>query len=66
MPSSVIVLAYHHIATPGNLDLAPTVIDAYPPDFEAQMRYVAGHYNVVSSWIWCGRCARALSCRPAP
>jgi peptidoglycan/xylan/chitin deacetylase (PgdA/CDA1 family) len=50
MPSSVIVLAYHHIATPGNPDLAPTVIDAYPPDFEAQMRYVAGHYNVVSSW----------------
>ena len=50
MPSSVIVLAYHHIATPGNPDLAPTVIDAYPPDFEAQMRYVAAHYNVISSW----------------
>lgn len=50
MPSSVIVLAYHHIATPGNPDLAPTVIDAYPADFEAQMRYVAAHYNVISSW----------------
>jgi peptidoglycan/xylan/chitin deacetylase (PgdA/CDA1 family) len=50
MPSSVIVLAYHHIATPGNLDLAPTVIDAYPADFEAQMRHVAAHYNVISSW----------------
>lgn len=50
MPSSVIVLAYHHIATLGNLDFAPTVIDAYPPDFEEQMRYVAAHYNVISSW----------------
>lgn len=50
MPSSVIILAYHHIANPGNPDLAPTVIDAYPPDFEEQMRYVAAHYNVISSW----------------
>lgn len=50
MPSSVIVLAYHHVATPGNLDLAPTVIDAYPTDFEAQMRYVVAHYNVIASW----------------
>ena len=50
MSSSVIVLVYHHIALPGNLDLAPTVIDAYPPDFEEQMRYVAAHYNVISSW----------------
>ena len=49
MSSSVIVLAYHHIALPGNLDLAPTVIDAYPSDFEEQMRYVAAHYNVISS-----------------
>ncbi len=49
MSSSVIILAYHHIANPGNPDLAPTVIDAYPPDFEEQMRHVAAHYNVISS-----------------
>jgi peptidoglycan/xylan/chitin deacetylase (PgdA/CDA1 family) len=46
----VTVLAYHRIETPDNPDLAPTVIDAYPSDFEAQMRYVAARYNVISSW----------------
>lgn len=49
-PSTVTVLAYHRIASPGNPDLSPTVIDAYPADFEAQMRFVARRYNVVSSW----------------
>ena len=44
------MLAYHRVEQPGTLDLAPTVIDAYPADFEAQMRYISGHYNVVSSW----------------
>jgi peptidoglycan/xylan/chitin deacetylase (PgdA/CDA1 family) len=49
--SSVTVLAYHRIATPASQpELAPTLIDAYPADFEAQMRYLAARYNVVSSW----------------
>jgi len=46
--SSVTVLAYHRIAPPGGRDLSPALIDAYPADFEAQMRYVAKNYNVVS------------------
>ena len=49
-PSTVTVLTYHRIAPPENTDLSPALIDAYPADFEAQMRYVAGRYNVVSSW----------------
>jgi peptidoglycan/xylan/chitin deacetylase (PgdA/CDA1 family) len=49
-PSTVTVLAYHRIAPPENTDLSPALIDAYPADFAAQMRYVAGRYNVVSSW----------------
>ncbi len=49
-PSTVTALAYHRIQNPGDPDLSPTVIDAYPADFEAQMRYVAAHYNVISSW----------------
>jgi peptidoglycan/xylan/chitin deacetylase (PgdA/CDA1 family) len=49
-PPAVTVLAYHRIATPDNGSLAPTLIDAYPSDFEAQMRYVAQRYNVISSW----------------
>ncbi|MEO8288307.1 MAG: polysaccharide deacetylase family protein [Chloroflexota bacterium] len=48
--STVTILTYHRIADAGSRDLAPTLIDAYPADFEAQMRYLAGHYNVVSSW----------------
>jgi peptidoglycan/xylan/chitin deacetylase (PgdA/CDA1 family) len=44
------ILAYHRIATPGSRDLSPALIDAYPADFEAQMRYVAEHYSVLSSW----------------
>ena len=48
-PSTFTVLTYHRIATPGSRDLSPELIDAYPVDFEAQMRYVAGHYHVVSS-----------------
>ncbi|HYO50947.1 MAG TPA: polysaccharide deacetylase family protein, partial [Chloroflexia bacterium] len=48
--SRVTVLAYHRVATPGNSDLSPALIDAYPAEFEAQMRYVAARYNVVSSW----------------
>ena len=49
-PSTVTVLAYHRIALPEQADLTPTLIDAYPADFAAQMRYVANRYNVVSSW----------------
>src|SRR5215210_6210852 len=49
-PSTVTILAYHRIALPGGTDLAPTLIDAYPADFEAQMRYVAAHYRVVPAW----------------
>jgi peptidoglycan/xylan/chitin deacetylase (PgdA/CDA1 family) len=48
--SRVTVLAYHRVAAPGNSDLSPALIDAYPAEFEAQMRYVAARYNVVSSW----------------
>lgn len=49
--SSVTVLAYHRIATPASSpELAPSLIDAYPADFEAQMRYLKEQYNVVSSW----------------
>lgn len=44
------MLAYHRVAAPGNSDLSPALIDAYPSEFEAQMRYVAARYNVVSSW----------------
>lgn len=48
--STVTILAYHRIAEQGSRDLSPTLIDAYPPAFEAQMRYLASHYNVISSW----------------
>lgn len=48
--SSVTVLSYHRIALPGeNSDLADSLIDAYPADFEAQMHHLAAHYRVVSS-----------------
>jgi peptidoglycan/xylan/chitin deacetylase (PgdA/CDA1 family) len=51
MPSSSFtILTYHRIATPGGSELSPTLIDAYPPDFEAQMRFVAQHYSVISFW----------------
>ena len=51
MRSSVTILAYHRIATPGDQpELAPTLIDAFPVAFEAQMRYLAARYNVISSW----------------
>ncbi len=50
MESTVTLIAYHRIAPPGNLDLADSLIDAYPSDFEEQMRYVAEHYTVVSAW----------------
>lgn len=49
-PSTVTVLAYHRIEQPGDPNFAPTLIDAYPADFEAQVRYIASRYNVVSSW----------------
>ena len=47
----VTVLAYHRIDTPGNpstRDLSPSLIDAYPAEFEAQMRWLASRYNVIS------------------
>lgn len=48
---AVTVLAYHRIASVDESgELAPSLIDASPADFEAQMRYVAGHYNVISAW----------------
>ncbi len=46
-------LAYHRIDTPDNTanrDLSPALIDAYPDEFEAQMRWIAGRYNVISGW----------------
>ena len=54
--SRVTVLAYHRVELPTRQGLAPTVIDAYPSEFEEQMRYVASHYNVVGS----GDVVRAL------
>jgi peptidoglycan/xylan/chitin deacetylase (PgdA/CDA1 family) len=48
--SSFNILAYHRVTAPGSRDLSSTLIDAYPEDFEEQMRYLARHYNVVSSW----------------
>ncbi len=50
MESTVTLVAYHRIADPGNPDLADTLIDAYPPDFEVQMRYLADHYTVIPAW----------------
>lgn len=50
MESTVTLVAYHRIATPGNPDLADALIDAYPSDFEEQMRYLTEHYSVVSAW----------------
>ncbi len=50
MESTVTLIAYHRIALPGNLDLADSLIDAYPNDFEEQLRYLAEHYTVVSAW----------------
>ncbi|MEA2574473.1 MAG: hypothetical protein QOH93_1771 [Chloroflexia bacterium] len=48
--SSFTVLSYHRIAEPGCPDLADSLIDASPAAFEEQMRYVASHFNVISSW----------------
>ena len=48
--SSFTVLSYHRIAEPGCPDLADSLIDASPAAFEEQMRHVAAHYNVISSW----------------
>jgi peptidoglycan/xylan/chitin deacetylase (PgdA/CDA1 family) len=50
MPAGFTVLSYHRITEPGCPDLADSLIDASPAAFEEQMRYVASHYNVVSSW----------------
>jgi peptidoglycan/xylan/chitin deacetylase (PgdA/CDA1 family) len=49
-PATVTIVVYHRISLPDNPDLAPALIDAYPADFEAQMRYLATHYRVVSGW----------------
>jgi peptidoglycan/xylan/chitin deacetylase (PgdA/CDA1 family) len=49
----VTVLAYHRIDTPGNpatRDLSPALIDAYPAEFEAQMRWLADKFNVIPGW----------------
>jgi peptidoglycan/xylan/chitin deacetylase (PgdA/CDA1 family) len=49
--SKVTVLAYHRIAAPDQpADLSPALITSNPAAFDAQMRYVAEHYNVISSW----------------
>lgn len=49
--SAFTVLSYHRVAEPDETpDLAASLIDAYPADFEAQMRHLATHYTVVSSW----------------
>ncbi|HEX6608787.1 MAG TPA: polysaccharide deacetylase family protein, partial [Chloroflexia bacterium] len=49
--SKVTVLAYHRIAISGHpADLSPALITSNPAAFEAQMRFVAARYNVISSW----------------
>ena len=48
----VTILAYHRIDTPANpdkLDLSPTLIDASPGAFDAQMKWLAEQYNVISA-----------------
>jgi peptidoglycan/xylan/chitin deacetylase (PgdA/CDA1 family) len=54
--SSLTVLAYHRVEPPGNSDLAYWLVEASPERFDAQMRYLAARYNVVS----CGDVVRAL------
>ncbi len=47
----VTVLAYHRISTstsPESAYLSPALIDAYPDDFDANMRWLASRYNVIS------------------
>ncbi|MEO5953111.1 MAG: polysaccharide deacetylase family protein [Chloroflexia bacterium] len=49
----VTVLAYHRISTPTSPEsayLSPTLIDAYPDDFDANMRWLTKRYNVISGW----------------
>lgn len=46
---AVTILAYHRINRPGIGDLSPDLTGAYPEDSEAQMRFIAAHYNVISS-----------------
>jgi peptidoglycan/xylan/chitin deacetylase (PgdA/CDA1 family) len=51
--NKVTILAYHRIDTPANpdkLDLSPTLVDASPAAFEAQMQWLAKRYNVISAW----------------
>lgn len=52
-PGKVTVLAYHRISTPASPEsryLSPDLIDAYPDEFDSQMRWLATRYNVVSGW----------------
>ena len=49
----VTILAYHRIDTPANpdkLNLSPTLVDASPEAFDAQMDWLATQYNVISAW----------------
>lgn len=49
----VTVLAYHRISTPTSPEsayLSPALIDAYPDDFDANMRWLSSRYNVISGW----------------
>ena len=46
--SSITVLAYHRVEPPGDTGLPPDLLEATPEQFEAQMRYIAARYNVVS------------------
>lgn len=51
--NNVTILAYHRIDTPANpdnLNLSPTLIDAAPEAFEAQMQWLAEQYNVIPAW----------------
>ncbi|HST03229.1 MAG TPA: polysaccharide deacetylase family protein [Chloroflexia bacterium] len=51
--NNVTILAYHRIDTPANpdnLNLSPTLIDATPEAFEAQMKWLSEEYNVIPAW----------------
>lgn len=49
----VTVLAYHRISTTASREsayLSPALIDAFPDDFDANMRWLASRYNAISGW----------------
>ena len=63
--NNVTILAYHRIDTPANpdnLNLSPTLIDAAPEAFEAQMKWLSEEYTVIPVWDLVGPCVTAGPC----